>query len=83
MTAPAPIAFGRGPAPCGHTGTVVVGTFVRCPRCVDDSKPVAMCPECGDTNIEPFKVLADYYSGKYLDKWHCISKGHVFDLEVP
>lgn len=80
VTAPAPIAFGHGPAPCGHQGQVVVGTFVRCTRCKDDSKPVRMCPECGDTDIEPFRVLKDYWSSEYVDRWHCLGKGHIFDV---
>ena len=67
-------------APCGHDGEVIAGTFARCLYgCKDDSKPVHFCPKCGTTDIEPFKVLANAWAGTYVDGWHCIPNGHVWE----
>jgi len=73
------IAYGRGTAPCGHVGFVVVGTFIRCAYgCKDDSKPVPHCPECGSIEIEPFEVVVDWWTGHKAMKTHCLPHGHVW-----
>ena len=36
--------MGRGTAPCGHLGEVIVGTYVRCSACDGAKKPVTNDP---------------------------------------
>ena len=47
--------MGRGVAPCGHEGEVIVGTYVRCSACDGAKKPSAI----GSSRIVAIEFVTD------------------------
>ena len=58
-------------APCGHVGTPIIATYVRCDAGCD-GKPTR-CGRCGSEKIAPFHAW-----GTPQGALHCLPCGHVW-----
>lgn len=79
------LAMNQHTAPCGHSGTPIIGTFVKCntPGCDGLPKPAPTrvviqwrCPDCLTLDTEYFDT--DPFAGTVM--WHCLPHGHVFEV---
>ena len=48
----------RMPAPCGHDGVCVIGSYVAClrPNCDGAASTGPRCDRCGSGQLEPFSA---------------------------
>ncbi len=68
-------------APCGHSGEVVIGGYVRCLTLGCDGirrSAISTCPKCGSSKIEPFNLVRSMLGLDDSERMHCIPCGAVF-----